>query len=765
MQLVIHNLGYPRIGAKRELKRALEHYWRSETSTEALAGAACALRLRHWQEQGSRGVQMLPCNDFSYYDQMLDTACLFGNVPARFGSLPDRIDLDTYFRIARGQARSNEAAAVPAAEMTKWFDTNYHYLVPEVGPDTRFRLASDKIFVEFEEARAAQPEATPTPVLIGPLTYLKLAKTHEGIAFAPLSQIDRLTEVYLEVLERLEGQGAQWVRLDEPAFSLDLNAEERAGVRRAYERLAGGLKSLRLIVANYFGPLGDNLPTFFALPVQGHHVDAVRGREEVDAVLEALPTGRILSLGLIDGRNVWRADLVDRLALAQKALDRVGAERLWLAPSCSLQHVPVSLEPETELPDGIRSWLAFAHEKLEELQTLRAALLGDVAALEAVEASRRLQEQRRQSPCLRNPGVHERLQGLQADDFQRQSPFRERIATQQAHLTLPPFPTTTIGSFPQTDEVRAQRGRFRKGEIDEAAYHEFLREETVRCLRTQEEIGLDVLVHGEFERNDMVEYFGEQLDGFAFTRFGWVQSYGSRCVKPPLIYGDVSRRQPMTVEWSRFAQSQSTRPVKGMLTGPITILQWSFVRDDQPRRDTAFQIALAVRDEVVDLEEAGIRVIQVDEPAIREGLPLRRSDWKAYLQWAGEAFRLSTSGVEDGTQIHTHMCYSEFNDILPSIAALDADVITIEASRSNMDLLQAFVDFRYPNDIGPGVWDIHSPRVPSAEEMVRLLRRAAEVVPPERLWVNPDCGLKTRRWQEVKPALSHLVAAAHRIRG
>ena len=777
--LLTHTLGYPRIGEKRELKKATEAYWQGQLSRADLEETGRNLRRQNWLAQQAAGIDLIPSNDFSFYDQMLDLSCLVGNVPPRFGWRGGLVDLDTRFAIARGvrpksdRAHSAEAgcgcgacqpvAATFASEMTKWFDTNYHYIVPEFQAGTSFQLSATKIFDEFSEALALGLKTK--PVLIGPVTYLKLGKVQDAQhpAFNRLELLPRLLPVYAEVLRRLAALGAEWVQLDEPIFALDLTAEERALVTSAYSALVGAAPQLKLLVATYFGGLRDNLTTFLQLPVQGLHVDAVREPREIETILREFGGQKLLSLGVVDGRNIWRSDFAATLPLIKKALGLFGPDRFLLAPSCSLQHVPVTLRHEAKLDAELKGWLAYAEEKLAEVVALRDLAVGK-ARPDLLAANQAAAQSRRTSPRIHRTAVRERVTRIAAGDRNRRSPFSARQASQRQRLGLPLFPTTTIGSFPQTDAVRSARARWKKRELSDADYEKFIEAETLACVRFQEEVGLDMLVHGEYERNDMVEYFGEQLEGFAFTENGWVQSYGSRYVKPPIIYGDVARPKPMTVRWSAYAQSLTKRPMKGMLTGPVTILQWSFVRNDQPRSDTTYQIALALRDEVADLEQAGIAAIQIDEPAIREGLPLRREDWKSYLDWAVAAFRLSAAGVRDDTQIHTHMCYAEFNDIIEAIAALDADVITIETSRSNMELLGAFVNFKYPNEIGPGVYDIHSPRVPQVEEMTDLLRKAAAVLPLENLWVNPDCGLKTRGWAEVKPALANLVAAARELR-
>jgi 5-methyltetrahydropteroyltriglutamate--homocysteine methyltransferase len=756
------------MGAKRELKRALESFWAKKTSETQLLETAKAIRVENWQRQRAAGIDLIPSNDFSLYDQMLDTCALLGAVPERFRWRGGQVDLATYFTMARGVSGQGDdcgscGAPAVALEMTKWFDTNYHYLVPELHEGQIFQLSSTKPFDEFAEALALGIRTV--PVLIGPMTFLLLGKARgqNSEAFDRFSLLAQMLPVYVEVLRRLQAQGAEWVQLDEPALCLDLTPEQRAAFGAAYEHLREAVPGLKLLLAVYFGDLRDNLATACKLPVNMIHFDAVRAPHELDRLLAVLPPTMMLSLGVVDGRNVWRNDFEHSLRLLRKTEAVIGSERLIVSPSCSLLHSPLGLKYETKLDVELKSWLAFAEEKLVEVALL-ARLINQDTDSTALMENRTAIARRRQSPRIHDPAVKLKAEAVSSKDLQRQSCFSTRHEKQQTRLNLPLFPTTTIGSFPQTEEVRAARARFKKGELSSADYERFLEQKITECVRWQEEVGLDVPVHGEFERNDMVESFGEQLAGFVFTENGWVQSYGSRCVKPPIIYGDVHRPHPMTVRWTKFAQSLTKRPMKGMLTGPITILQWSFVRDDQPRSETANQIALALREEVLDLEGAGIGIIQIDEPALREGLPLRCADWQEYLGWAVDAFRLAASGVRDDTQIHTHMCYCEFDDILASIAALDANVISIETSRSNMELLGAFALFHYPNDIGPGVWDIHSPRVPSADEMLGLIRAAAKVIPKERLWVNPDCGLKTRRWEEVIPALENLVAAARSAR-
>ncbi|WP_457664849.1 5-methyltetrahydropteroyltriglutamate--homocysteine S-methyltransferase [Thiolapillus sp.] len=750
----IHNLGFPRIGQKRELKFILERYWRKEASPEELASTAADLRERHWDLQRQAGLDMLPVNDFSLYDHMLDHSLLLGATPERFGDLSRHSHADAAFCIAQG--RDDQGNPVAAGEMTKWFDTNYHYIVPELRPDQRFSIGSNKLFEEIAQAKALG-HGRIKPVLPGPLTWLWLSKAeHED--FDRLELLDDLVTLYGEIFTRLADLGIEWVQMDEPALVLDLPQNWKQAYESAYSRLQAA--PLNILLSTYFGPLQDNLHLAATLPVAGLHVDAVRG-DELNMLADHLPAYKILSAGIIDGRNIWRSNLdtcLERLAPLQARLK----EKLWLAPSCSLLHVPVDLDSEDNLDRDLRSWMAFAVQKLDELAALKLALDdGREAAHEALQASRQAAISRRQSRRIHQPAVKEALRNITPQLVQRDSDYSQRRAQQ---LSLPLLPTTTIGSFPQTQEIRRARREYRLGTLDDAAYRQQIRQEIAAVVRFQEQLGLDVLVHGEAERNDMVEYFGEQLEGFAFTRFGWVQSYGSRCVKPPVLFGDVSRPRPMTVDWTRYAQSLTDKPMKGMLTGPVTILNWSFVRDDQPRAETCRQLALALREEVLDLEQAGIELIQIDEAALREGLPLRKSDWNSYLDWAVESFRITAGGVKDSTQIHTHMCYSEFNDIMEAIAAMDADVITIETSRSRMELLDAFVDFEYPAEIGPGVYDIHSPNLPETADMVVLLEKALQRIPAERLWVNPDCGLKTRDWKEVEPALQNMVKTAHLLR-
>jgi 5-methyltetrahydropteroyltriglutamate--homocysteine methyltransferase len=752
------NLGFPRIGVKRELKKATEGYWKGNISGEELLAAGKDLRMRHWEMQRDAGLDQIPSNDFSFYDQMLDMACLLGCVPSRYNWQGGDVDIDTYFAMARGDDN------VPAMEMTKWFDTNYHYIVPEFEQGMNFALSSSKVFDEFAEALEAG--ITTRPVLIGPVTFLLLGKAKGNLDKDAL--LEEILPVYTQVLNKLKEQGAQWVQIDEPCLVLDLEDEELSLYRRAYEQLAEAAPGLNILLATYFEGIEEtrNIDVAVTLPVQGLHIDLCRGSKiHFEEALAKLPDNCFLSLGVVDGRNIWKNDLSDSLEKIELAVKIFGGEHVMIAPGCSLLHCPVDLDQEDKLDPQIKSWMAFSRQKLDEIAILtKGANEGREAIERELAASNAVKNDRNNSERTHGPEVRQRMADINPDMMKRKSDFAARRALQQEKLQLPLFPTTSIGSFPQTQGIRKARSSFKKGLLSNASYKEAMKKEIAQVVRFQEEICMDVLVHGEAERNDMVEYFGEQLDGFTFTRFGWVQSYGSRYVKPPVIFGDISRPQPMTVEWSSYAQSLTDKPMKGMLTGPVTILQWSFVRDDQPRSQTCNQIALAIRDEVTDLERADIGVIQIDEPAIREGLPLRKEDWNEYLGWAVDAFRLSSSGVKDETQIHTHMCYSEFNDIIDSIGAMDADVISIETSRSQMELLDAFVEYKYPNDIGPGVYDIHSPRVPTVEEMTGLLSKAQEVLEARQIWVNPDCGLKTRAWEEVDPSLRNMVAAAKEMR-
>ncbi len=743
-----HNLGFPAIGHRRELKKAIEAFWAGQCTEDTLSTIAENLRAKHWHLQKEIGIDFIPVGDFSLYDRMLDMACLFGATPARFGF---DVDLSThdYFALARG----NDAQ--PAMEMSKWFDTNYHYIVPEFTEGMAFSLNADALYQQIEAAQGLGINVK--PVLIGPLTFLALGKT-KGPEFDKLDLLPSLLSAYQTLLGELKTRSIHWVQIEEPGLVSDLPEAWLKQLNPIYTALSANAP--KLLLTTYFESvetLADELKT---LPVAGLHLDLIRAPEQLSVFLNQYPAGKVLSLGIVDGRNIWHTDLNQTLTLL-KSIKAQLDERLWLAPSCSLLHIPVDLQQETKLDAQLKSWLAFGVQRLEELVTLRKGLTdGQASIAEALKWSRQIVLDRLSSPRIHNVAVKARMTALKSVSDERENDFRTRQAKQRAILNLPAFPTTTIGSFPQTRIIREARAAFKKGNLSPADYTLAMRAEIAEAVHRQEAIGLDVLVHGEAERNDMVEYFGEQLAGFVFTQHAWVQSYGSRCVKPPIVYGDVYRPDPMTVDWITYAQSLTQKPVKGMLTGPVTILQWSFCRNDQPCEQTAFQIALAIRDEVQDLEAAGVQIIQIDEPAYREGLPLKKTQWEAYLHWASRAFRLSTSVVRDETQIHTHMCYSEFNDIFPGIVSMDADVITIESSRSDLELLKGFVHFNYPNEIGPGVYDVHSPVVPKVEAMVAILEKAAKVLSPEQLWVNPDCGLKTRNWEEVAPALANMVQAA-----
>ncbi|MFI1971879.1 5-methyltetrahydropteroyltriglutamate--homocysteine S-methyltransferase [Streptomyces cinnamoneus] len=752
--------GYPRQGQGRELKKAVEGYWKGTVTAAALRDTAAGLRRATWRQLAGAGVHEVPTGDFSYYDHVLDTSVMVGAVPARHRAAVEADALDGYFAMARG---TQEVAPL---EMTKWFDTNYHYLVPELGPDTVFTADSAKQVGELGEALALGLAAR--PVLVGPVTYLLLAKPAPGVAegFEPLTLLDRLLPVYAEVLADLRAAGAEWVQLDEPALVQDRTPAELNAAARAYRDLGRLTDRPKLLVASYFDRLGEALPVLAKAPVDGLALDFTRAAAANLAALAAvggLP-GKRLVAGVVDGRNVWIDDFEQSLSILGTLLGL--ADRVDVAASCSLLHVPLDATAERDLDPQVARWLAFARQKTTEVVTLARGLAQGTDTIAAELAANRADLASRAGSALtRDPAVRARAAAVTAADARRSQPYPERTAAQRAHLGLPPLPTTTIGSFPQTGELRAARAGLRAGRLDEAAYEQRVEAEIREVVAFQEKAGIDVLVHGEPERNDMVQYFAEQLTGYLATQHGWVQSYGTRYVRPPILAGDVSRPEPMTLRWTRYAQSLTRRPVKGMLTGPVTMLAWSFVRDDQPLADTARQVALALRDEVDDLEAAGTAVIQVDEPALRETLPLREADRPAYLAWATEAFRLATAGVRPDTQIHTHMCYAEFGDILTAIDDLDADVVSLEAARSHMQVAGELAGAGYPREVGPGVYDIHSPRVPDAREAASLLRTGLKAIPAERLWVNPDCGLKTRAWPEVRASLENLVAAAREVRG
>lgn len=767
--MLTHNLGYPRIGDHRELKKSNEQYWSGKINAGELEKTAKNIRLHNWRLQKDAGIDLIPCNNFSYYDHVLDTCLMAGAIPERYHALMDQKqlpDIDLLFAMARGYQKDDYD--ITAMEMTKWFDTNYHYIVPEFKSNQKFCFYSKKIVHEFREAKREGIQAK--PVVLGPVSFLLLGKEKEE-GFHRLDLISNLLPVYLEMLKSLDNANAHYVQFDEPCLSLNLTEKERRIFTQVYKEINKAFPHLHIILTTFFECYGDNLPTVLSLPVQTLHLDLVRCPNQLDDILATdIANSKLnLSLGVVEGRNIWKNDFTNSLLLINKAKNAIGSDRLMIAPSCSLLHVPCDLELETDeknLPEEVKSWMAFAKQKIDEVVTL-AALSQDEPSNESLKKLSENKEailSKRKSSLVHKQNIKDRIKSISENTTKRKSEFKRRKSIQQCVLNLPLFPTTTIGSFPQTKEVRSWRSQLKKGEITNEQYDTLIKEEIEDSIRWQEELGIDVLVHGEFERNDMVEYFGEQLDGFVFTKNGWVQSYGSRCVKPPIIVGDIERKNPMTVYYTQYAQSLTDKLVKGMLTGPVTILQWSFVRNDQPRSETCMQIAFAIRDEVIDLEKAHIKVIQIDEPAIREGLPLRHENWREYLNWAVKAFRISSSGVKDETQIHTHMCYSEFNDIIEDIASMDADVITIETSRSQMELLNVFADFKYPNDIGPGVYDIHSPRIPSKQEMEDLIHKARKVIPAKQLWVNPDCGLKTRAWPETKAALKAMVEAARELR-
>lgn len=767
--MLTHNLGFPRMGSHRQLKKACEQYWAGKIPVHELSQVARNIRYNNWQLQKDAGIDRIPCNDFSFYDQVLDTCLMTGAIPERYHVLIEQKkipEIDLLFAMARGY--QEEGYDITAMEMTKWFDTNYHYIVPEFYAGQQFSLFSDKVIREYNEAKREGFKAK--PVIIGPVSFLLLGK-EKTKGFHRLELISNLLPVYLELIKKLDDNDVQCIQFDEPCLSLNLNDTERGAFTKAYDAINKAFPHLHIILASYFECYGQNLQTALNLPVQTLHLDLVRCPSQLDDVLHTdIARKKInLSLGVVDGRNIWKNDFEQSMLLISKAVKAIGRERLMIAPSCSLLHVPFDLKLESNeknMPPAIKNWMAFAKQKLDEVVTLAelSTESPSVVALSRLEQNKEAARSRSLSTIIHKQSIKNRVKALTASDSKREHVFSLRKEKQREALRLPLFPTTTIGSFPQTTEVRNWRSKWKKGELTNEEYDALIKTEIKKTIEWQEDSGLDVLVHGEFERNDMVEYFGEQLEGFVFTQNGWVQSYGTRCVKPPVIMGDVERKGPMTVYYTSYAQSLTKKPVKGMLTGPVTILQWSFVRNDQPRSETCMQIALAIRDEVNDLEKAGIKVIQIDEPAIREGLPLRMENRKEYLDWAVTAFRVSSSNVENETQIHTHMCYSEFNDIIESIAAMDADVITIETSRSQMELLDAFAGFKYPNDIGPGVYDIHSPRVPSKQEMIMLINKAIEVIPAGQLWINPDCGLKTRNWPETRAALQAMTEAADSLR-
>lgn len=747
----IASIGYPRIGPKRELKVALENFWKSDISEAELQTVAKDLRSKNWQTQKENGVDLISSNDFSFYDQVLDTICLLGAIPKRYKWDGKEVSLKTYFAMARGSQTSE--LDVPALEMTKWFDTNYHYLVPELSKDQAFKLSTNKPFEEFKEAKKFGFNTK--PIILGPLSFLLLAKGLDG--FKTINLLDKILPVYKEIIKKLSELGAEWIQIDEPILVKDLDSQVVSQIKNTLNELKKSSGSSKILVATYFEDLNDEVKNeIFESDIDAVHLDLVRGNRNKSYVKNSK---KQLSLGLIDGRNVWKADLKEKIEFIKNNT----SGDIIIASSCPLLHTPYDLDLEQKVPQEIKRWLSFSKQKLQELNIIKNFINNNTHQTELKKNTDDVQD-RKTSKLIHDNAVKDRIKIINKSITDRKSSYTLRAKVQKDIFSLPKYPTTTIGSFPQTSDVRQARAKFKRGEIDEKSYDKFLEEKTIDAIRKQEKIGLDVIVHGEFERNDMVEYFGEQLKGFTFTSSGFVQSYGSRCVKPPIIYGNVSRPKPMTVRWSKFAQDQTKQIVKGMLTGPITILQWSFVRDDQPRKNTAQEIAFAIRDEVQDLEKNGIRMIQIDEPALREGLPLKKKDWKEYLEWSVDCFKISSGVVKDETQIHTHMCYAEFEDIINSIAALDADVISIETSRSRMELLTTFEKFKYPNEVGPGVYDIHSPRVPTKDEMKELIKKASKLIDSKRVWVNPDCGLKTRGWSETTAALEKMVEAAKELR-
>jgi 5-methyltetrahydropteroyltriglutamate--homocysteine methyltransferase len=747
----VASIGYPRIGPKRELKKALEQFWKGDIQEQDLHNVAKNLRKQNWQTQKDCGVDLISCNDFSFYDQVLDAICLLGAVPKRYKWDGNEVNLKTYFAMARGSQTSE--LDVPALEMTKWFDTNYHYLVPELSKDQSFKISSNKPFAEYEEAK--QAGFNTKPVILGPLSFLLLGKGIDGLNTIDL--LDKIIPVYKEVVKKFADLGAEWIQIDEPILVKDLDSNVVSKIKNTLNELKQAAGSSKILLTTYFEDLNEDVKEeVFASDVDVIHLDLVRGTKNKGYVKNSK---KQLSLGLVDGRNVWKTNLQEKIDFVK---DNVSGDVI-IASSCPLLHSPYDLELEQKVPAEIKRWLSFAKQKLQELSVIKG-YVNEGSHKAELESNTADVQDRKTSKLIHDDAVKNRIKTINQSIVNRKSSYPERAVVQKEIFALPKYPTTTIGSFPQTTDVRQARAKFKRGELDGQSYDKFLEEKTIDTIKKQEEIGIDVIVHGEFERNDMVEYFGEQLKGFTFTSSGFVQSYGSRCVKPPIIFGNVSRPKPMTVRWSKFAQEQTKQIVKGMLTGPITILQWSFVRDDQPRKFTAQEIGFAIRDEVEDLEKNGIRMIQIDEPALREGLPLKKKDWKEYLTWSVDCFKISAAVVKDETQIHTHMCYAEFEDIIDSIAALDADVISIETSRSRMELLTTFEKFKYPNEVGPGVYDIHSPRVPSKDEMKELIQKASKLIDPSRVWVNPDCGLKTRGWPETIDALTKMVDAAKELR-
>ena len=765
--MLTQNLGFPRIGAQRELKRACEKYWKGISSLEELQETGKQERLKNWKFQQNSGIDIIPSNDFSFYDQVADHIFMFGAIPSRFKILTSKLNnSDLYFAMCRGY--QTDGFDVTPLEMTKWFDTNYHYLVPEFEKNQQFKLNSNKVIDEFNEALEAGIKTK--PVLLGPFSFLKLGK-EKSTDFNRLDLIHALLPVYIELIGRMENAGIDCIQIDEPCLAGDLTHPEQQLYRAVLTELFGSFPSIKFVLTSYFDGIEKQIDWVKCLPLEILHLDLVRAPEQLDLFLEKIPKFLTLSLGLVDGRNIWANNLHESLEIIQKTAKKIGTDRIILAPSCSLLHVPYNLEnedDETNLPLFVKEKMAFAFQKINELVLLKelASDKPSEHAQKKLKHNTLVLKKWANNPAINNSKVREQVSEVQNkwSEIDRKSGFNERIRKQQEKLNLPAFPTTMIGSLPQTFEVRKMRRNFINGNVTKKEYDGFIEAAIKDAVNWQEEVGVDVLVHGEFERNDMVEFFGEQLEGFARTQNGWVQSYGSRGVKPPIIFGDVFRKSPITVDISKLAQSFTEKPMKGMLTGPVTILQWSFVRNDQPRKDTTIQLGLAIRDEVLDLEKAGLSIIQIDEPAVREGLPIKKENQNDYLNWAIKCFKLCSWGVNDETQIHTHMCYAEFNDIIQSIVDMDADVISIETSRSQMELLDVFSKIRYPNQIGPGVYDIHSPRIPDVNEMTDLLFAASKYLPAKNIWVNPDCGLKTRNWEETKKSIKNMIHAAIRMR-
>ncbi len=749
-------LGFPRIGKKRELKFAVENFWRGEIDEPELQKVAAHLRRDHLLLQKRAGIDYLTSNDFSFYDQMLDMSCTLGAIPERYNFKGKEVDLKTYFQMARGDKD------VTAMEMTKWFDTNYHYIVPEFSKNQNFSIKSYKYLREYTESKKLLFNTR--PVFIGPLTFLLLGK-NKFEEESTLVHLDKVLPLYQKIINDLEKEGASWIQFDEPILSLDLKEDEKKALIYSYKQLSSKKGGVKLFLTSYFEDYGQNSKLFPLLDVDAIHFDLCAGTNNLESIKSIDLKEKVVSLGIVDGRNIWRNHLAQSIAKINEVLPSLCNENVWLSTSCSLLHSPYDLNFEKKIDQEIKNWLSFSVQKLEEVSIIKDYFKKGIKSVEQLlKINDYAMRSKKNSLKVNRIEVKEKVSKITGTMLKRKSEFKKRKLTQEKALGLPKFPTTTIGSFPQTKEVRTMRSSFKKGKIPLQEYTNFIQKKTQETLKIQEDLGLDVLVHGEFERNDMVEYFGELIEGFAFTINGWVQSYGSRCVKPPIIYGDLKRTSPMTVGWSSYAQSLTKKPVKGMLTGPVTMLKWSFVRNDIPYDQVSKQMALVLRDEVNDLEDAGIKIIQIDEPALKEAMPLKSSKWSEYFNWSIQSFRLCSSGIKDETQIHTHMCYSEFNDIIDNIAALDADVISIETSRSQMELLEAFKNFQYPSGIGPGVYDIHSPRVPTKDEMKELLTKAKEYLNSDQLWVNPDCGLKTRGWKEVTASLYKMVEAAKELR-